>query len=35
VIADEAGDSKIRVAPGIVNPLPPKGVAVKKPAAQP
>jgi [protein-PII] uridylyltransferase len=33
VISDEAADSKVRVAPGVVTPLPPK--AVKKTVAQP
>ncbi|MCB1447578.1 MAG: [protein-PII] uridylyltransferase, partial [Rhizobiaceae bacterium] len=32
VISDEAADSKIRLAPGVVTPLPPR--AVKKPVAQ-
>ena len=32
VMAEDGADVK-RVAPGVVTPLPPKGVAVKKPVA--
>ena len=34
VISDEFIDSNGRVAPGVVTPLPPRGVAVKKPVTQ-
>jgi [protein-PII] uridylyltransferase len=32
-MTEDSGEMKVRVAPGIVSPLAPKGVAVKKPVA--